>query len=255
LTVLLAIIQKLNFGLSYLQTAVAVLCTLPLILVGNRVLGETNFGPISVMMNGLQAVFAVFWPAGVGHNLIAAGMSGSCNSQGQGTIQDYKTGQIIGSTPRILTWVQLGAVPIGAAAVAIVYPRLTRIYEIGNTLPAPTALKITNMAVLLSQGIDALPPGALLWTVIASLAGILITIVKEYTHWSWLPSPTGLGLGLIIPGLTIIPMALGGIIGWVWEKSAKESYDRYFVTVASGLIAGEALLAGVVVPILAAILL
>jgi len=250
LTVLLAVIQKLNFGLSYIQTAVAVLCTLPLILVGNRVLGETNFGPISVMMNGLQAIFAVFWP-GVGHNLIAAGMAGSCNSQGQGTIQDYKTGQIIGSTPRILTWVQLGAVPIGAAAVAIMYPLLTQRYVIGDTLPAPTALKITNMAVLLSQGIDALPRGALLWTVIASLAGILITIVKEYTHWSWLPSPTGLGLGLIIPGLTIIPMALGGIIAWVWEKSAKESYDRYFVTVASGLIAGEALLAGVVVPILA----
>jgi len=60
LTVLLAVIQERNFGLSYVQTAVAVLCTLPLILVGNRVLGETNFGPISVMMNGLQAIFAVF---------------------------------------------------------------------------------------------------------------------------------------------------------------------------------------------------
>jgi uncharacterized oligopeptide transporter (OPT) family protein len=255
LTIALAVIQQMNFGLSYIQTVVAVLCTLPLIIVGNRVLGETNFGPISVMMNGLQAIFGVLWPGAVGHNLIAAGMAGSCNSQGQGTIQDYKTGQIIGSTPRILTWVQLGAVPIGAAAVAVMYPLLTKRYVIGDTLPAPTALKITNMAVLLSQGIEALPRGALLWTVIASVAGILVTIVKEYTHWSWLPSPTGLGLGLIIPGLTIIPMALGGIVGWIWEKSAKESYDRYFVTVASGLIAGEALLAGVVVPILAAIVL
>jgi uncharacterized oligopeptide transporter (OPT) family protein len=251
LTVALAVIQEMNFGLSYVQTVVAVLCTLPLILVGNRVLGETNFGPISVMMNGLQAIFGVLWPGAVGHNLIAAGMSGSCNSQGQGTIQDYKTGQIIGSTPRILTWVQLGAVPIGAAAVAVMYPLLKQRYVIGDTLPAPTALKITNMAVLLSQGIEALPRGALLWTVIASLAGVLITVIKEYTHWNWLPSPTGLGLGLIIPGLTIVPMALGGIIGWIWEKSAKESYDRYFVTVASGLIAGEALLAGVIVPILA----
>ena len=69
-----------------------------------RVLGETNNGPISVMMNGLQAVFAVLWPGATGHNLIAAGMSGSCNAQGQGTIQDYKTGKIIGSTPRVLTW-------------------------------------------------------------------------------------------------------------------------------------------------------
>jgi len=255
LTILLAIIQKENFGLSYVQTAVAVLCTLPLILVGNRVLGETNFGPISVMMNGLQAIFAVFWPASVGHNLIAAGMSGSSNSQGQGTIQDYKTGQIIGSTPRILTWVQLAAVPIGAAAVAVMYPRLTRVYEIGNTLAAPTAVKIANMAVLLSQGIDAFPRGALTWTIIASMAGVLITVVKEYTHTSWLPSPTGLGLGLIIPGVTIVPFALGGILGWVWEHTSKENYDRYYVTVASGLIAGEALLAGVVVPVLAAIVL
>jgi uncharacterized oligopeptide transporter (OPT) family protein len=255
LTVLLAVIQERNFGLSYVQTAVAVLCTLPLILVGNRVLGETNFGPISVMMNGLQAIFAVFWPASVGHNLIAAGMSGSCNSQGQGTIQDYKTGQIIGSTPRILTWVQLAAVPIGAAAVAIMYPRLTRIYVIGETLAAPTALKVANMAVLLSQGIDALPQGALLWTVLASLAGILIVLVKHFANWTWLPSPTGLGLGLIIGGTTIVPFALGGIIAWFWEKAAKSSYDRYYITVASGLIAGEALLAGVVVPILAWIIL
>jgi len=254
LTIALAVIQKINFGLSYVQTAVAVLCTLPLILVGNRVLGETNFGPISVMMNGLQAIFGVFWPGAVGHNLIAAGMSGSCNSQGQGTIQDYKTGQIIGSTPRILTWVQLAAVPIGAAAVAIMYPQLTRIYEIGNTLPAPTGVKIANMAVLLSQGIDAFPRGALLWTVIASLAGILITVAKEYLHSNWLPSPTGLGLGLIIPGVTIVPFALGGIIGWIWENTAKASFDRYYVTIASGLIVGEALLGGMLVPVLVGLL-
>src|SRR5262249_9281642 len=127
-TIALAWVQEQNFGLTYTQTAVAVLCTLPLILVGNRVLGETNFGPISVMMNGLQAIFGVFWPGGIGHNPIAAGMAGSCNSQGQGTIQDYKTGQIIGSTPRILTWVQLGAVPIGAAAVAVMYPLLLKRY-------------------------------------------------------------------------------------------------------------------------------
>jgi len=111
------------------------------------------------------------------------------------------------------------------------------------------------MAVLLSQGIDALPQGALLWTVVASLAGILIVLVKHFANWTWLPSPTGLGLGLIIGGTTIVPFALGGIIGWSWEKTAKSSYDRYYITVASGLIAGEALLAGVVVPILAWIIL
>ena len=152
LTVPLAIIQHVNFGMSYLQTAVAVLCSLPLILVGVRVLGETNNGPISVMMNGLQAVFAVFWPSSIGHNLIASGVAGTCNAAGQGTIQDYKTGKLLGSTPRVLTWAQLAGVPIGAAAVAIMYPLLLHKYKLGTDLTTPTGVKIANMAVFAGQG-------------------------------------------------------------------------------------------------------
>jgi uncharacterized oligopeptide transporter (OPT) family protein len=249
LTAALAIIQHQNFGMSYLQTAVAVLCSLPLILVGIRVLGETNNGPISVMMNGLQAVFAVFWHANVGHNLIAAGMTGTCNSQGEGTIQDYKTGKLIGSTPRVLTWVQLAAVPVGAAAVAIMYPLLLQRYTLGVELTTPTGVKISNMAVLLSQGIEAFPRGALPWTVIAAVAGVLMTLVRHFWHIEWLPSAAGFGFGLILPGTLNVVMAIGGLLGWTWEKVAKPSYDRYAVTVASGFIAGEALLGGLVLPV------
>jgi uncharacterized oligopeptide transporter (OPT) family protein len=251
LTIGLAVVQKYNFEMSYVQTAVAVVCSLPLILVGIRVLGETNNGPVSVMMNGLQAVFGVLWPGAIGHNLIAAGMAGSCNSQGQGTIQDYKTGKIIGSTPWVLTWVQLAAVPIGAAAVAIMYPILKKHYgEIGDQLPAPTAIKISNMALLLSQGFDALPRGALVWSIIAGVIGIIIPIIQHFGRIDWLPSAGGFGLGLILPGVLILPMALGGILGWIWERHHKPSYDRYAVTAASGFIAGEALLGGLITPIL-----
>jgi uncharacterized oligopeptide transporter (OPT) family protein len=95
-------------------------------LVGIRVLGETNNGPISAMANALQALFAVFWPTHIGLNLIAAGMAGNTSAQSEGTIQDFKTGKIIGSTPRILTYVQLAAVPIGAAAVAIMPQHFSR---------------------------------------------------------------------------------------------------------------------------------
>src|ERR1700730_1104869 len=124
MTIALAWIQYVHFGMSLVQTMVAVLASLPLMLVGIRVLGETNNGPVSAMSNALQALFAVLWPSHIGLNLIAAGMAGNTSSQAEGTIQDYKTGKIIGSTPRILTYVQLAAVPIGAAAVAIMYPIL-----------------------------------------------------------------------------------------------------------------------------------
>jgi uncharacterized oligopeptide transporter (OPT) family protein len=250
LTVALAVVADQYFHMSYGQTVLAVLCSLPLILVGIRVLGETNNGPISVMMNGLQAVFAVFWPTSIGHNLVAAGMAGSCNSQGQGTIQDYKTGKIIGSTPRVLTWVQLAAVPIGAGAVAIMYPLLTRRYQLGEELTTPTGVKIANMAVLLSQGWGALPRGAALWTIIGAVVGILLPILQHYRRIEWLPSAAGFGFGLILPGTLNILMAIGGILGWLWARQHKPSYDRYAITVASGFIAGEAILGGLVLPVL-----
>jgi uncharacterized oligopeptide transporter (OPT) family protein len=248
LTVALAVIQEQNFGMSYVQSAVAVLCSLPLILVGVRVLGETNFGPISVMMNGLQAVFAAFWPGSVGHNLIAAGMAGTCNAQGEGTIQDFKTGKLLGSTPRVLTWVQLAAVPVGAAAVAVMYPLLLHRYGLGTGLPAPTGIKIANMAVLLSQGVEALPRGALAWTVFAAVAGVVLVLVQHFLRIGWLPSATGLGLGLLLPGTLIVPVAVGGLLGWLWQKTWPAAHERYVVTVASGFIAGEALLGGLVLP-------
>lgn len=253
LTGILAVVLNNYFGMGYLQTIVAVLCSLPLILVGIRVLGETNNGPVSVMMNGLQAVFAVFWPTSIGFNLLASGVAGSCNAEGQGTIQDFKTGRLVGSTPRILTWVQLAAVPIGAAAVAIMYPLLTARYKLGEELTTPTGVKIANMAILLSQGLEAFPRGALLWTIIASVTGILMVLVIHFWKIEWLPSAAGFGFGLILPGTLNIPIAIGGIGGWLWMTYHRPSFDRFAVTVASGFIAGEALLGGLILPVVMAL--
>ncbi len=225
-------------------------------LVGMRVQGETNIGPVSAMANALQALFAVFWPAHISANLIAAGIAGNITAQAEGMIQDYKTGRIVGSTPRILTYVQLATVPIGAAAVAIMYPILVERYGLGgNGLTAPTGLKIANMAVLLSHGIRALPKYALETTILAAAAGIAISIIRESSEhpWtSWIPSVTGFGFALILPGELNIPIAMGGMLGWLWMRTSRETYDRYAITVASGMIAGEAVLSGLLIPVLAA---
>lgn len=249
LTLMLAYIQYAHFNMPYWQTIVAVLCSFPLILAGVRVLGETNNGPVSLMANTLQAIFRIFSP-NIGHNLVAAGMSGDINSQGEGTMQVYKTGLLVGSTPRILTWVQFFSIPIGAAAVAIMYPILVNRYTLGEGLTAPTGLKLSNMAVLMSKGVSAFPPGALKWSIIAAATGIIITLFKDIKKWTWLPSASGFGFALILPSTLNIAIATGAIIGWLWSKSSPDSYKNHFVTVASGLIGGEALIAGLILPIL-----
>lgn len=256
-TFALAWLQYAQFGMSILQTVVAVLASLPLMLVGIRVLGETNNGPVSAMSNALQALFAVFWPSHIGLNLIAAGMAGNTSSQAEGTIQDYKTGKLLGSTPRILTYVQLAAVPIGAAAVAIMYPFLVSRYGLGaDGLAAPTGLKIANMAVLLAGGFEALPRYALGATIVATIVGIAVTALRETSEarWTdWIPSIGGLGFALILPGELNIPIALGGVAGWIWMKVSPPTYAQYAITVASGMIVGEALLGGLAIPVLAAL--
>lgn len=249
-TILLAYVQNLHFQMPYWQTVAAVVCGLPLILVGVRVLGETNNGPVSLMANTLQAIFRAFSPH-IGHNLVAAGMSGNINAQGEGLMQVFKTGKLVGSTPRVLTWVQFWAVPIGAGAVAIMYPILIGHYGLGGDgLAAPTGLKLANMAVLMSKGLSAFPPGALLWTVIAAIVGVVIAVLKDKIGWRWLPSAGGLGFALILPGTLNLPIAVGAIIGSIWQKLSPGSYERNYVTVASGFIGGEALIAGLVLPVL-----
>jgi uncharacterized oligopeptide transporter (OPT) family protein len=250
LTLLLAHVQFIQFHVPYWQTIAAVICGLPLILVGVRVLGETNSGPVSLMANTLQAIFRLFSPS-IAHNLVAAGMAGNINSQGEGLMQVYKTGKMVGSTPRILTWVQFWAIPIGAAAVAIMYPLLVTRYGLGgNGLAAPTGLKLANMAVLMSKGISAFPPGALLWTVIAGIAGVAMTLLKDKLNWTGIPSAAGFGFALILPGTLNIPVALGAVMAWAWDRANPKSSADNCVTLASGFIGGEALVAGLILPVL-----
>jgi uncharacterized oligopeptide transporter (OPT) family protein len=68
----------------------------------------------------------------------------------------------------------------------------------------------------------------------------------------WVPSPTGVGIGMLVPFAVIVVMFLGGVIDRVWRRANKASNEQYMVPLASGLIAGEAIVA-VVIPLLVAI--
>ncbi len=169
-------------------------------------------------------------------------------------MQDYKTGYIIGSSPKYLTYAQLLAIPIGAGAVSLVYPLLRDTYGIGGEtgLSSPISQKWAGFATLLSRGLGAMPAGAATALAIAVVLGIAFTLL-ESTKWKkWIPSPTGVGIGMLVPASAIITMFLGGLVDWTWKRRNKESADRYMVPLASGFVAGEAIVA-VVLPILVAI--
>ena len=253
--VALALVQRYGLGMPFGLTAIAIVLSVPLMLVGIRVLGETNWGPISALTHLMQGMFAALAPGSMLANLTGSGVTGSIASQSEGLMQDYKTGHMIGSTPRYLTYAQLIAVPVGAAAVAFVYPLLRATYGIGgdNGLQSPISQRFAGLARILSEGVSALPTGALQALLTGVAVGVLLSILESNGRIrKWVPSPTGIGIGILVPGSAVIAMFAGAVSGELWRMGARKSYDARCVPLASGFIAGEAIIA-VLIPILVAI--
>jgi uncharacterized oligopeptide transporter (OPT) family protein len=250
-SVALIVVQKVSLGLDIWMTVVAILLSLPLMLVGLRVLGETNWGPISALSNLMQGIFGIIAPGHIAANMIASGTTGTIAVESEALMQDYKAGDMIGSSPKYLTYMQLLATPVGAAVVSWMYPLLRDTYGILGEhagLSSPISRKWAGFAEILSRGVSALPPGAMTALVVGSILGVVFTVL-EMRKQKWVPSPTAAGIGMLVPAAVIIVMFLGGLADRMWWKTDRRSNELYMTPLASGLIAGEAIIA-VIVPLL-----
>jgi uncharacterized oligopeptide transporter (OPT) family protein len=252
----LCIVQAVVLGMPVWITAAAIVLSLPLMLVGLRVLGETNWGPISAVSNMMQGVFALLAPGNIAANMVASGTTGTIAESSQAIMQDYKAGHLIGSKPRNITIMQLMAVPIGAAAVSLIYPVLVKSYGIIDTvdpvtgkvtkalLTSPISNKWAGFAQILKDGAHVLPSSALWALLIFAVLGVVLTVLETLPGMRrYVPSPTGIGMGILLPLSVVFTMFVGGLASRVWETRWKSSADVYMLPLASGLIAGEALVA------------
>jgi uncharacterized oligopeptide transporter (OPT) family protein len=251
----LILVQRYSLGLPMWQTALAILLTLPLMLVGLRVLGETNWGPISALSNLMQGVFGAIAPGNIQANMQASAVTGSIVAESEGLMQSYKTGEMVGSTPKYITYVQLLAVPVGALAVAFAYPLLRETYGVGGEtgLSSPISQKWVGFAKLLSQGFHVLHPTALYALAIAVVLGIVFTVLEQNPRLrTWTPSPTGIGIGMLVPASAVATMFLGAWIEFAARKRDPQGSNSWVLPLASGFIAGEALIA-ILLPLLIAL--
>jgi putative OPT family oligopeptide transporter len=179
-------------------------------------------------------------------------------------LQDLKTGQLVDATP----WRQQVALVIGVIFGSVVIPPildlLNRAYGFNGApaaahpagaqpLPAPQATLISALA----QGVIT---GKLDWGLIGIgvLAGIALIALDELLGVAKrlrLP-PLGVGIAIYLPPSTTLPVILGAIAGWAYDRWAErgnepERAKRMGILLASGLIVGESLfgvlLAGMIV--------
>jgi len=251
MTVVICVIQYFSMGIPMWLSLIAIILSLPLMLVGLRVLGETNWGPISAMSNMMQAIFAFISPGNVPVNMSSSGLTGTVAVTSEALMQDFKAGQLVGSNSRNLTVAQLIAAPIGALATAVVYPVLRNKFGLGpQGLSSPISVKWAGFAELLTKGLNALPPGCLIGLTVGIVVGVILTLLAE--KWGeFIPSSSAIGIGMLLPASVLMTFVLGGLAQLVWARTSSKTEHDFRIPLASGLIAGEAILA-VVQAVLAA---
>ncbi len=178
-------------------------------------------------------------------------------------LQDLKTGQLVGAAP----WRQQVALIAGIIAGAVVIPPvlnlLAQAYGFAGAphgatiaakpLPAPQANLISTLALgVIGRKLD--------WSMIGVGAVIGAGIIAADTVLAArklfrLP-PLAVGMGIYLPMSATLPLMIGALIGWWFNRRAAKTPEparmqHLGVLVASGMIVGESLfgvlLAGLIV--------
>ena len=255
------------FHMPWTEVLLAVAIQPLLIVAGLRVLGITGSGPVSLMANATQFLFGMLWPAQIRANLTAAYISASPQASSENVVPAFWVAQRLGGRFRTLVLVQLIVIPIGALLTPIVFNVLQRTYGIGlnpGQLSAPTGLKIATLAIAMERGLGYLPYGALAWSKVGIVLGVVFELLLavrkkdgEGSRFWFVPIPAALGFALILPPSLNIAIAVGAVVAAVWRKAApgaEGSFERYAAPLASGLIAGEAVVGSILMPAVAMLL-
>lgn len=165
-------------------------------------------------------------------------------------LQDLKTGQLVGATP----WKQQIALICGVVFGSLVIPPVMSLLANAfgfagmpgagdNALPAPQAALISSLA----QGVLG---GNLNWSMIGigglvGAAAIALDALQMRRGGLRLP-PLAIGIGVYLPMVIVLPVVIGAILGWLYERRAQTCPDplrakRLGILTATGLIVGESL--------------
>lgn len=190
-------------------------------------------------------------PALVAFSLFITAIVFACATISNDNLQDLKTGQLVGASPRRQQIALIVGVAAGAAVIPWVLNLLAKAYgfagapNVGvlapNPLPAPQATLISALA----QGVIG---GNLNWSMIGigALVGVVLILADTTLgalHKLRIP-PLAVGIGIYLPMSATFAVVVGALISHWYDGRARslpdpERADRLGTLVASGLIVGE----------------
>ena len=239
-----------HFEIPWHYGVLAIFMSFFLALVASRAAGESDITPIGAMGKIMQLTYGVLIPQSTTANLMTASISASAASSSADLLMDLKSGYLLGANPRRQFLAQLIGVISGTIAMTagfyLLVPDASAID--GDPFPAPAAQSWMAVAKVFKTGLDNMHPmhqQAIFWGL--ALGTVMVLLERAMPRAKrFLPSATGLGLGLILPFQYPLSMLIGAVIAHLWTGKKPAHAEDYLVPVAAGVIAGVSLM-GVIV--------
>jgi uncharacterized oligopeptide transporter (OPT) family protein len=247
ITLGLIAVQYFAFHIAVWLGLLSVAFSFVVTLVACRATGETDTTPIGAMGKVTQLLYAML-PGAKGIesiNLMAAGTTAAAAGAAADLLTDLKSGYLLGANPRRQFLAQFYGVFFGVLAVVPAWYLMVPDKQALEAFNPPATNMWRAVADLLTQGVNHLPHTALIAILIGALVGCLLPLLE--TLWPktrpWLPSAMGLGLAWVVPFQNALSFLIGGLILTVWQKWNRKNSDTFAIPIASGLVAGESLVA------------
>jgi putative OPT family oligopeptide transporter len=239
--------QRLIWHIPVALGVVAVLLTFVLSAVACRATGETDTTPTGALGKVTQLTYGVLAPQNMTANLMTASVTANASGCAADLLTDLKSGYLLGANARQQFLAQLAGIVPGALVVGLAWALLVPDAAAlgGERFPASMAVVWKGVAELLSLGLASLHPTARAGALAGAALGLVLPLLEKAfpRAQAWIPSPMGLGLACVMPGFISISMFAGALLAFVFEKVRRRAAEDYVVPVASGLIAGESLMA------------
>ena len=239
-----------SFHVSIGLGVISVLMSSLVALVCCRATGETDTTPIGPMGKVTQLLYAML-PGAVGNkiiNLMSAGLTSAAGAASADLLTDLKSGYLLGANPRRQFLAQFFGVFFGTLAVVPAWYLMFPTKAVLESYNPPATNMWKAVADLLTQGVQMLPRTALWAIAVGSLVGILLPVLEQLFPKArrFMPSAMGLGLSWVITFQNSFSFAIGAIIVEVWTRFRPKNAGIYSVPIASGLVAGESLVAALI---------
>ena len=247
----LAILAHATFHMPYWQSALAVVLTFVLALVACRVTGETDTTPVGAMGKIMQLTFGAVSPGNVNVNLMSANITAAAASSSADLLTDLKSGYLLGAHPRKQFIAQFAGIFMGTLVTVSAFRVLVPDASVLGTdqFPAPAAQTWKGVAEAMAMGLSHLHPVKIWSIAIGGLFGIILPILSMTfkKQSKWIPSAAGVGLAWIFQWFYGFLFLMGAIVAMIWSKGNKPQAEEFLFPVASGVIAGGALMGVILV--------